>query len=399
VRTVFTRRRIETGVAAILAAATAVVGIAGRDEQRVGPKYLGLERVGSFRQPVQVVQPPRSDALFVVERPGRIRVVEGRRVRARPFLDIRGRVDDSGRGRLQGLLSLAFAPDYQQSGRFYLSYTDRRDNLRIFEYRRAASSDHLADRFSAREVLSIPQPTGEHHGGMLVFGPDSQLYIGSGDGGPSGDPDGSAQDLSVLRGKILRIDPERAGGNAYRIPRDNPFVGLPGRDEIYAYGLRTPRRFSFDRVTGALAIGDGGGERFEEVDYVPAGKGTGANFGWPAYEGFARLRGGVPKRETMLPVLAYPHGPGCSVTGGHVVRDPSLTRIAGRELVGRYLFGDYCSGRIFAFRPRPRKAGKERRLRFRIPDLTSFGEDNAGRIYLVSRRGGVWRLVPRRKDG
>jgi glucose/arabinose dehydrogenase len=397
---IFTRRQIETSVAAMLAAVTAIVGIAGRDElEPVGPKYLALEKVGRFRQPVQVVQPPRSDALFVVEKAGRIRVVEGGEIRARPFLDIHRRVEDRGEGGEQGLLSVAFAPDYPESGRFYVAYTDRRDDLRVVEYRRSSAADHLANRFSAREVITIPQPTTKHHGGMLLFGPGGHLYVGSGDGGPSGDPDGSAQNPASLLGKILRIDPEPAGGRPYSIPRDNPFVGRPGRDEVYAYGLRNPWRFSFDRATGALAIGDVGNDRFEEIDYVPAGKGRGANFGWAAYEGFARFRGGVPKGKTVLPVLAYPHGPGCAVTGGYVVRDPSLTRLAGREIVGRYVFGDFCSGRIFSFRPRPRKAIQERRLRFKIPSLTSFGEDSQGRIYIVSQRGPVWRLVPRRKGG
>jgi glucose/arabinose dehydrogenase len=408
-----TRRQIETTAAALLAAVTAILGISFQDEERVGPKFLALEKIGKFRQPVHVAQPPRSELLFVIEKAGRIKVIDRGGEVPRPFLDIRGRVKDDGKGGEQGLLSVAFAPDYPQSRRLYVAYTDRHDELKVVEYRRSLRSELLADRSSARRVLAIPQPTTKHHGGMLLFGPDGHLYIGSGDGGPSGDPDEVAQDPTLLLGKLLRIDPRprsRPGGKRprgkrprgkgprpYTVPKENPFVGRPGRDEIYAYGLRNPWRFSFDRATGALAIGDVGDARFEEIDYVTAGKGRGANFGWSAYEAFARFRGGVPQERTVRPIYAYPHGLGCAVTGGYVVRDPRLTRIAGREIVGRYLFGDYCSGRLFAFRPRPHKAGKERKLRFRLPAISSFGEDGSGRIYIASQEGGVWRLVARRK--
>ena len=396
-QTIFTRRQIETTVAALLACVTAIIGIAGRGEARLGPKFLALEKVGRFNEPVYVTQPPGGDLLFVVEKPGTIRIVDRGRVRARPFLDIRDRVKDDGNGGEEGLLSLAFAPDYADSGAFYVAFTDRHDDLRVVEYRRSPGSELLASSGSARDVLTIPEPTTKHHGGLVAFGPDGYLYLGSGDGGPSGDPHDAAQSLDSLRGKLLRIDPRQRGSKPYTVPEDNPFVGRPGRDEIYAYGLRNPWRFSFDRATGALSIGDVGNNRFEEIDYVPAGGGRGANFGWSAFEGFAALKGSVPKGRTVRPILVYPHGPGCSVTGGYVVRDPTLSRIAGREIIGRYVFGDYCSGRIFSFRPLPNKAVKQRKLRFEIPYLTSFGEDAAGRIYVVSQRGPVWRLVARRK--
>jgi glucose/arabinose dehydrogenase len=401
--TIFTRRRIETAAAALLAAITGIIGLAGRGEEALGPRFLALEKIGRFDQPVQVVQPPRGDLLFVVERAGRIRVIEHGQTAAQPFLDIRDRVDDQGKGDDQGMLALAFAPDYPDSHRFYVSYTDRHDDLRVVEYRRVQDSELQADPDSARTVLTVPQATPKDHAGMLAFGPDGYLYIGAGDGGPPGDPDNFAQDRNVLLGKILRIDPEPVEARGatrvrpYRVPRSNPFVEGPGRDEIYAYGLRNPRRFSFDRSTGALAIGDVGNTRFEEIDYVTAGRGRGANFGWNAYEGRAVFRGGVPRAQTVLPVLTYPDGQGCAVTGGYVVRDPRLIGVSGRDLVGQYLFGDYCSGRLFAFRPHPDKAGKGRKLRFHIPYLSSFGEDSSGRIYIVSQRGPVWRLVVRRK--
>jgi glucose/arabinose dehydrogenase len=402
--TVFTRRQIETTAAAMLAAVTAILGLSFRDDDQVGPKFLALEKVGTFRQPVHVAQPPKSDLLFVVEKAGRIKVIAGGEEVPRPFLDIRGRVKDDGKGDEQGLLSVAFAPDYTDSGLFYVAYTDRHDDLEIVQYRRSEQADLLADPSSGRRLLAIPQPTTKHHGGLLLFGPDGHLYIGSGDGGPSGDPNNVSQNPRLLLGKLLRIDPrERTRGedgkkrSPYTVPADNPFVGRPGRDEIYSYGLRNPWRFSFDRATGALSIGDVGDLTFEEIDYVTAGKGRGANFGWNAYEGNQRRRRGLPRTRTVPPIYVYRHGPGCSVIGGHVVRDPRLTRIAGREIVGRYLFGDYCSGRLFAFRPGPQKAGKNRKLRFNIPALSSFGEDGSGRIYIASKQGGVWRLVARRK--
>jgi hypothetical protein len=405
----FSRRQIETAIAALVAIVTAIVGLGLRDEERLGPKFLALERIGRFEQPTFLAQPPGRDApLFVTERQGRIEVLPGSGPEKRLFLDLRRSVKTSGKGGEQGLLSMAFAPDYVESGLFYVAYIDRRDALRVVEFRREEGDPLRADRRSARLVLRIPEPTTKHHGGLVLFGPDKYLYLGSGDGGPSGDPDNVAQNKRSLLGKILRIDPRAVRRHPYTVPRDNPFVGWPGRGEIFAYGLRNPWRFSFDRATGALAIGDVGDERFEEIDYLPARKARGANFGWSAYEGFAPLTKAVPRNRTVLPVLAYPHGPGCAVTGGYVVRDPALSRIAGREIVGRYLFGDYCTGRLFGFRPRPnRRAGKERSFRFRVPYLTSFAEDRAGRIYIISQfgigpgdrltPGSVYRLVPRRK--
>jgi Glucose / Sorbosone dehydrogenase len=403
------RRQIETAIAALVAIVTAIVGLGLRDEEQLGPKFLALERIGRFEQPTYLAQPPGRDSpLFVVERQGTIQALPGGGPERQRFLDLRRQVKTSGKGGEQGLLSMAFPPDYAESGLFYVAYIDRRDALRVVEFQREEGDPLRADRSSARLVLRIPEPTTKHHGGLLLFGPDRHLYVGSGDGGPSGDPDNVAQNKRSLLGKILRINPRAVRRHSYTIPRDNPLVGRPGLDEIFAYGFRNPWRFSFDRATGAMAIGDVGDERFEEIDYLPARKVRGANFGWSAYEGFAPLTRSVPRSRTVLPVLAYPHGPGCAVTGGYVVRDPALSRIAGREIVGRYLFGDYCTGRVFGFRPRPnRRAGKERSFRFRVPYLTSFAEDRAGRIYILSQfgigpgdrltRGSVYRLVPRRK--
>jgi hypothetical protein len=276
----------------------------------------------------------------------------------------------------------------------------------VDEYRRSAGDPLVADPSSRRPILRIQEPTEAHHGGLIAFGPDGYLYLGAGDGGPAGDPAGNAQNLSLLLGKIVRIDPTPSGGAAYTIPPDNPFVGRPGRDEIWAYGLRNPRRFSFDRRTKTIAIGDVGNNRYEEIDYLPIASSRGANFGWPAYEGFAVFRGGIPRSATVLPALAYPHHPGCAVTGGYVVRDPRLARIRGREIVGDYMFADYCTGKLYGFRPRlGRRPGKQRSFRFGIRYLSSLGIDNAGRIYVLTERGptkrskgSVYRLVSVRKE-
>ena len=409
-----------------------MIGLSAHDEQPLGPKFLTLKKIGRFKEPVYLSQPPGSDnLLFIVEKRGKVVVLKDGEEQKHAFLDLQGKVKDDGKGGEQGLLSIAFAPDYQDSGLSYVAYTDNHDALRVVEYRHRAGDELRADKQSARPVLKIPEPTTKHHGGLLLFGPDKYLYIGSGDGGPSGDPGNVAQDKRVLLGKILRIDPGtravapeprpqqkkpkpgskarrkgKAGRGvavsttAYTVPRDNPYVGRPGRDEIFAYGLRNPWRFSFDRATGNLTIGDVGDDRFEEVDILPAAKARGANFGWSGFEGNYELKPGVVRRSrTVQPVLSYPHGPGCAVTGGYVARDPRLSRIAGREITGRYIFGDYCTGRLFAFRITPKGRGKERSFRFKVPYLSSFGEDRAGRIYLLSRAGPVYRLDPARKGG
>src|SRR5262245_15649498 len=405
---VLNRRRAETAIAALVAIAAATVGIATQDHRTLGPKSLALERIGRFKKPVHLAQPRGTDSqLYVVEKQGRVQVLNNDRLQPRPFLNIERAVKSTGKGDEQGMLSIAFPPDYQSSGLFYVAYTDHRDDLRVVQYRRDSKNPLLADPKSGRLILRIPEPTTKHHGGLVLFGPDGHLYMGSGDGGPSGDPGNVAQNRRLLLGKILRIDPDPSGG--YSIPNDNPFVGRPGRDEIWAYGLRNPWRFAFDRPSGNVAIGDVGDAEYEEVDVLPADAAGGANFGWSAYEGNARRKPGLPRRKTVRPTLAYPHGPGCAVTGGYVVRDPRLAHIRGRKLIGRYLYGDYCSGKLFAFRVRPDgKAGKRRSFRFKLPYLTSFAEDNHERLYLLTehgkpvhgktRRGSVSRLVPRRKE-
>lgn len=396
--TIFSRRQVETTLAGLLAVIVGIIGISNRETERaLGAKFLTLEKIGNFNDPVYVDQPPAVDALAVVERAGMIKLVRAHEPPV-TFLDIRDRVKDDGKGGEEGLLSVAFAPDYAEAGLFYVAFTDNRDDLRIVEYKRSPGDDLRASRSSARDVLLINEPTTKHHGGLLLFGPDGDLFVGSGDGGPSGDPNDVAQNPGQLLGKILRIDPHKRGRRPYSSPSDNPFVGRPGRDEVFALGVRNPWRFSFDAVTGRFIVGDVGQDRFEEVSYVSStDKLRGANFGWSAYEGFAAYKGGIPEKRTVEPALVYPHGPACSVTAGPFIRDPRLSRISGREIIGRYLYGDFCTGRIFAVRPRADRAGNRRKLRFEVPFLSSFGEDRAGRIYMTSLQGPVYRLDPRRK--
>ena len=300
------------------------------------------------------------------------------------FLDI---ADEIVAGGEQGLLSVAFAPDYERSGLFYVDFTDTAGDTRVVEYRSA--DGEVADESSRRELLRIDQPFANHNGGLLLFGPDDLLYVGTGDGGSGGDPDRNGQDRNSLLGKILRIDPAPSGEFPYTVPADNPFAGDDGsRGEIWAYGLRNPWRFSFDSERDWLAIGDVGQDSLEEVNLVADG--SGANFGWSAFEGTERFNEDQEAPGAVEPVLTYPtSGENCSVTGGHVVRDRSL-----KSLYGRYVYGDYCAGDLRSFSAQPETlADDDRPLGLSVEGLSSFGTDNAGRIYVTSLAGPVYRLV------
>jgi hypothetical protein len=375
------RLRLLTLVAAVL-----LVGCGGDGASARGG--VGLQKVGKFDEPVYVTSPPGDRRhIFVVERGGRIRVLVNGKRRARPFLDIHAKVSSGGE---RGLLSLAFAPDYATSGRFYVDYTDRHGDSRIVEYRR--SSAERADPGSARQLIFQRQPEPNHNGGLLLFGPDGRLYVGFGDGGGGGDrhgAHGNAQDLGTLLGKILRIDPQPADGRPYGIPASNPFVGRDGaRGEIWAYGLRNPWRFAFQPGTGALLIGDVGQDAVEEIDVV---RGAGANLGWRVFEGRSRYTPGESAPGAQGPALVRLHRDGnCSITGGVVVRDRALS-----GLHGRYLFGDYCKGQIQSARVRGRSLRGVHRTGIHVGGLSSFGEDGRRRVYVTSLSGGVYRLVQR----
>ncbi len=358
-----------------------------------------MQLIGKFDAPVYVTQPPAGGGtLYVVERAGRVRAVapDGA-VAPRPFLDIHRLVSTTGEA---GLLSLAFAPDYGRSGRVYVDYADRDGRERVVEYRRPPGEDSV-DPGSARDILTIPHPNFVHWSGLLVFGPDDHLYIGVGDGGPDYPIPTTSQEQGSLLGKILRIDPcgatkaaaRCAGGRPYTVPRTNPYVGRPGRDEVYALGLRNPWRYSIDPNTGDLWIGDVGDFTQEEIDHVAPRAAAGANFGWPDLEGTAQTKSDVKAPGSIRPVLTYsrtgkPNDPNCAVTGGYVVRDPELP-----SLEGSYLYGDFCRGQIRSFELRDGQARDDRPTGLTVPRLDSFGEDARGGLYAVSLDGSVYRLM------
>jgi glucose/arabinose dehydrogenase len=333
---------------------------------------LALEEVASgFDSPVHAAPAPgERGRLYVVEQPGRIRVLEGRRVLDEPFLDITEKVKSGGE---QGLLSVAFHPEYEQNGLFYVNYTNPSGDTRVQEYRAEGGTEPVASRM----LLAVDQPYANHNGGQIVFGPDGLLYVGMGDGGSGGDPENRAQDLGERLGKLLRLDVDARGADW----------------ELVAYGLRNPWRFSFDRLTGDLWIADVGQQLYEEIDFVPAGRvGELLNFGWDAFEGSAVYEDKQPSPGGPLvrPLSEYTHEFGCSVTGGFVYRGSEISRRAG----GRYFYGDYCSGRVWSL-AREGDDVVRRGQKFTVPQLTSFAEDADGELYLISQRGTISKLVER----
>jgi glucose/arabinose dehydrogenase len=355
---------------------------------------IGLKKVGQFDHPVYVAGAPGyPKLLFVVEQPGRVVVLSGGRRLPRPFLDLRATVGYDGGER--GLLSIAFPPDYRQSGSFYVYYNDDAGNIRVDEFKRRGAT--RAAPGSQRQVIAIPHPVNaNHNGGQLQF-LDGLLYFGTGDGGSGGDPPNNAQNKDVLLGKLLRIDPKPSAGAPYTVPPSNPFVGKPGRDEIYSYGLRNPFRFSFDTVSASqprIAIADVGQNQFEELDYTTVAAASGANFGWDAFEGFAPYReedsGTADPGGTTKPIFAYSHSRGgsCSIIGGYVVRDRGLP-----SLYKRYVYADLCEGQLRSLVPHLKRASGDHKLGLPVESPTSFGEDDAHHLYVASLSGPVFRLV------
>jgi hypothetical protein len=344
----------------------------------------GLQTVGKFNTPMYVASPPRdASRLFVVERGGVIRVVRNGVPLATPVLDLASEVSVEGE---RGLLSMAFPPDYETSGLFYVYLTAKADGqLQVREYRRSAQNPDRADP-AARIVWSQDHP-GEtnHNGGTIDFGPDGKLWIAPGDGGGQNDANGNAQDTTRQLGKLLRIDPNPGNAGGYTIPADNPY-----RSAVWASGLRNPFRFSFDRGSGDLVIGDVGQNAREEIDYVPApGLGRAANFGWPCTEGLvAGPVGCTPGQPYLEPVFDLPHPANTALTGGVVVRDPGLS-----SLVGRYLYADYYDGVVRSLRLGLPRASDDRSARLpTVPNLVAFGEDACGHVHIVSNNGTVFRV-------
>lgn len=327
-----------------------------------------------------------SGRLFILEQAGVIRTIQNDQLLPEPFLDISGRVTCCSE---RGLLGLAFHPNFEQNGFFYINYTDLNGNTVIARFQVIAGEDRGNPNSEIR-LLEIGQPFRNHNGGGMAFGPDGYLYLGLGDGGSQGDPLGNAQNRDVLLGKLLRVDVGE--GDFYSIPADNPFTQGGGAPEVWAYGLRNPWRFSFDRLTGDLYIGDVGQGTWEEIDYLPAGSPGGTNFGWNYLEGmhaFSNLP--QPEGEVLTdPVAEYSHNQGISVIGGVVYRGEQLP-----SMQGIYLFGDYGSGLIWGLFMDDVGTWQNAIL-FRIGgSITSFGEDESGEIYVADLSGHIFRLISR----
>jgi glucose/arabinose dehydrogenase len=341
---------------------------------------VSLEQVATLDQPLALAIRHVDPTLYIAEKTGRVMAIRDGHVDTTPVLDLSRRVSLGGE---QGLLGLAFSPTGQY---LYVNYTDALGDTRIVQY---AMNGDRAVPASRREILAVDQPFDNHNGGDLVFGPDGYLYIGLGDGWSGGDPRGNAQSLATLLGKMLRIDPRPRGDQPYAIPPDNPFVDdADARPEIWAYGLRNPWRYSFDRATGDLWIADVGQSAWEEIDRQPAGAPGGANYGWNLLEGTHPYTGKAPE-GAIPPVYEYAHAQGgCVVIGGVVYRGAAIP-----ELDGAYLFADFCRGDLEALRLGADDSVEHAVLGPTVPDVSSFGESADGEVYVLSLAGGVYRLT------
>lgn len=344
-----------------------------------------VEVARGLDHPVYLSSPPGDARLFVVEQTGRIRIIQNGAVLPAPFLDVAARITSGGE---RGLLSVAFHPRFSSNGFFYVYYTDRNGDTRVERYF-AAPGSTTADPASAQLVLAVEQPFANHNGGLLTFGPDGKLYVGLGDGGSGGDPQGNGQNPAVLLGKILRLDVDAA--QPYAIPADNPFAGQAGkRGEIWITGVRNPWRFAFDRDAGLLYVADVGQNAWEEVNVLPAGTG-GQNLGWNLMEGMHCYRASSCVQQGLtLPVLEYSHENGCSITGGFVYRGSQVAAMR-----GHYFYSDYCNGWLRSFRWTGSAVADARQ--WEVGDLgsvTSFGEDSSRELYLTTTTGLVLKLAP-----
>lgn len=360
-----------------------LAGVLGANAQ-AGEETLQLRRLGTFAKPVHMDNAPGFPRLlFVVEQAGRVRVMRAGQKLDHAFLDIRDLVQDEGFE--EGLLSIAFDPAYEENRRFYVFYVNNGGDVQVDQFKRRPDTSTRALKKSRLNVITIQHDqAANHNGGQLQFDPDGYLYLSVGDGGTQGDPEDDAQDKTSLLGKLLRIIPGPKGG--YSVPKTNPYVNAAGADEIYALGLRNPWRFSFDRRTGALFVADVGGSLWEEVNRTAPGAAIGGNFGWHNHEGPAHVREEEISGR-IDPVLAYGHSGGrCSITGGYVVRDRTLS-----QLKGEYVYADFCAGKIRSFPPAEPAEDSPTGLNLLSP--TSFGEGRRGRIYVSSLGGRVFRIV------
>ena len=344
-----------------------------------------LTPIASVEDPTAFAIRPGDRAFYVTEQVGRVRAVRDGNLDAEPVLDLTA---DVGSGGERGLLGLAFSPD---GSKLYLDYTNTTGDTRIVEY---TMRGNTVDAGSRRELLAVDQPQPNHNGGQLGFGPDGMLYIGFGDGGGAGDQGsghaegGNGQSLDTLLGKILRIDARAASGREYAIPPGNPFANGGGLPEIWAYGLRNPWRFTWDRETGDMWIADVGQNAWEEVDFLPAGQGTGSNFGWNRLEGTHAFQGEAP-RDAVPPILEYPLDGACAAIGGYVYRGSKIP-----ALTGAYLYSDYCDGTVNAVVEQDGKVADQRDLGVQGNQVTAFGQDQDGELYVLSQGDGLQRIDP-----
>jgi glucose/arabinose dehydrogenase len=345
-----------------------------------------LQSVASgLSNPVHLTAPANDQRLFIVEQPGRIRIVQNGQLLSTPFLDIVSKVLSGGE---RGLLSLAFHPQYASNGYFFVNYTGRNSGETRVERYRVSSDPNRADAASATLILQIAQPYSNHNGGHILFGPDGMLYVAMGDGGDGGDPHNHGQDRTTLLGDLLRINVN--GATPYTIPTDNPFSGMSSaRNEIWAYGLRNPWRIAFDRVDNVLYIADVGQNRIEEINAVPARTG-GLNYGWRIMEGSDCYNASSCTRTSLtLPVAEYSHSEGCSVTGGIVYRGRRFTGIQ-----GHYFYSDYCQGWIRSFRySNGQVTNRQSWSLGDVDNVLSYGEDASGEMYILSSNGTVYRFA------
>jgi glucose/arabinose dehydrogenase len=350
------------------------------------PDEPALQEIGRFQEPIFVTSPARDPRLFIVERAGRVLILEGGTPRVQPFLDIRDSVRVGGE---QGLFTIAFAPNYSSSGLAYVHYSDKNGNTRVVEFK-VSSNPNVLDPATAREIFFQEQPYPNHNGGPLLFDPSGMLILALGDGGSGGDPHNNAQNPQTFLGKFLRIDPRKpSGGKPYGIPSDNPFVGREGAlPEIWAYGLRNPWRISFDRETKDLWVGDVGQNRIEEINFIPPAAQSGANYGWPKFEGnepFKEVQ--IDESKLIRPIHTYSlSGSNCAVTAGNIYQGEV------NALRGVFLYADVCGGVLKGFKVQGGQA-IEHKDYFPAERIVSFGEDSSGQVYLVSLSGPVYRIV------
>ena len=387
-------RRVSTALVAFLVMLAMVACDGGSDSPATTPTppapadgtaafQVTLEKVASgFAKPLYLVEPPDgSGRLFVVEQAGKIRILKDGAIASQPFLDA-GSLITTG-GAEQGLLGLAFHPKYKENGRFFITYTARNGDNTLAEYR-VSSDAAKADPASGKVLIAIPDFAANHNGGMVAFGPDGFLYLSTGDGGQGGDPKANGQNKNALLAKILRIDVN--GPAPYAIPPTNPFARGGGKAEVWDYGFRNPWRFSFDRKTGDLWVADVGQDKYEEVNFEPAGGNGGLNYGWNTMEGTHCFKPseGCSQAGLVLPVSDYSHDDGCSVTGGYVYRGAKEPK-----LEGAYFFTDYCGGVIWALTRDSTGNWQRTEVLSSKLRISSFGEDQSGELYVVSQADGT----------